>query len=157
MIPFLPRDLLQRSTVTPMPCWMQPDSLGQGLSPHVEKDGQAFLWWLLSTQRAEVLLGETRGANVVSHTFLSSHLGERGMGDGNALWASFLCQPLRFTITLCGQGIHSERIRNLQVVVQLVSEEKEMGGQGLDRGRWKTSESREMVRRLEWGERRGRG
>lgn len=56
---------------------------------------QAFLQWLLSSQYAEALLWGpgSEGSKCALPTFPPSHLGERGMGDGNALRLGIFSVP----------------------------------------------------------------
>lgn len=83
-LPFPFRDLHQTSSVTPLPCWVQPDTLDQGLSQVEEGDhAQHFLQWSLSSQ-CQAWLREANGAKVVS----PPTLGEREMGEGSALGLS---------------------------------------------------------------------
>lgn len=53
---------------------------------------QAFLQWLLSSQHAEALLWGPGGGRR-EQTFPPSHLGERRMGDGNALRLGIFSVP----------------------------------------------------------------
>lgn len=67
MIPS-PPEIFVKQHLSPLPCWLQPDSLGQGLSPQVEEDDQAPDLPRAVAEQAACWgsSGEVKAANAVS-------------------------------------------------------------------------------------------